>query len=82
MKTFIITVTLMVFLASVPFAFARGNQRWTINKKWNQVQAWQKSQDRMFSKIERDAARELRSLKGGAATTYSPARIIYPPCGR
>jgi len=81
MKAFIIALTLMVFLVSVPFAFARGNHRFAIDQKWKQVEAWQRSQDRMFKKIERDAARELRSLKG-ETQTYSPARIIYPPCGR
>jgi hypothetical protein len=81
MKTFIIALTLTVFLVSAPFAFARGNHRFAIDQKWKQVQAWQKSQDRMFNRIERDAAKELRSLKGETGS-YSRTRIIYPPCGR
>jgi hypothetical protein len=64
MKNLIIALTLLTFLVSAPFAFARGNHRFAIDQKWKQVQAWQKSQDRMFNRIERDAARELRSLKG------------------
>ncbi len=81
MKNLIIALTLLTFLVSAPFAFARGNHRFALDQKWKQVQAWQKSQDRMFNRIERDAARELGSLKN-ETRSYSPTRIIYPPCGR
>lgn len=82
MKTFIIALTLTIFLASVPFAFARGGNRWfTIDRKWEQIQAWQKGQDRMFKRIERDAARDIR--EGDApAETYGSKGIICAPCGR
>jgi hypothetical protein len=81
MKRVIAILTLIGLLVPVPFAFARGNHRSAIDQKWEQVQAWQKSQDRMFKKIERDAARELRPPKG-KIEPYSRIRIIYPPCGR
>jgi hypothetical protein len=81
MKTFIIALTLTIFLASVPFAFAGGDNRWfSIDRKWEQIRAQQKIQDRMFKRLERDAARELRSPTG-ETEPYSRTRIIYPPCG-
>jgi hypothetical protein len=81
MKKLIIALTLIVLLASVPFAFARGNHRSAVDQQWQRVEAYQKRQNERFKKLEREAERELRPLKGETESFY-PTRIIYPPCGR
>ncbi|MEW6110777.1 MAG: hypothetical protein AB1664_01495 [Thermodesulfobacteriota bacterium] len=76
MKTFIIAVILTAIMASAPFAFARGSNLWfAIHQQWKQEQARQKSLDRHFKKIERDAARKLKSLEG-EKLPYSPSPAV------
>ncbi|MEW6136913.1 MAG: hypothetical protein AB1733_01685 [Thermodesulfobacteriota bacterium] len=81
MKKLIIALTLMTFLASTPLALARGgaNYRSAIDRKWNEVQAWQKRQDARFKAIEREAA------KGGVILRYDvedamPINATCPIC--
>jgi hypothetical protein len=81
MKTSIIALTLTVFLVAVPFAFARGNHRFAIDQQWKRVEAWQKSQDRMFKRIERDAAGETKSPASETDSDTSVWRDECPECG-
>ncbi len=65
MKNLIIALTLLTFLVSAPFAFARGNHRFALDQKWKQVEAQQKQQDRKFKAIEREAKALLGEVKAG-----------------
>ena len=65
MKNLIIALTLLTFLVSAPFAFARGNHRFAIDQKWKQVQAWQKQLDRQFKAIEAESKSLLGEVKAG-----------------
>jgi cell division protein FtsB len=64
MKRLIIALTLLTFLAAVPFAFARGN-RFVLDQKWKQEQASQKQQARQFKAIEAEAKALLGEVKAG-----------------
>ena len=61
MKRLILAFAFLTIILPPLVALARaGSYRSAIDRKWNEVQAWQKMQDALFKAIEREAA------KGGA----------------
>ena len=81
MKRVIAVLTLIGLLVPVPFAIARGNHRSAIDQQWKRVEAWQKNQDRMFKRIERDAAGETKSPASETDSDTSVWRDGCPECG-
>lgn len=66
MKTSIILVIVAALsvLFTVEWASAQGNHRGAIDRKWQQVRAWQERQDKKFKAIEREGERPLRKMDG------------------
>lgn len=77
MKGFICMVAILCLMIVSDSAFARGsaNTRAKLNMKWKKIEAWQKRQDQQFMKIERDAARSFRQMRGEDESIDS---IPYP----
>jgi hypothetical protein len=75
MKTsimFVIVAALSVMF-TVEWASAQGNHRGAIDRKWQQVRAWQERQDKKFKAIEREGERPLRKMDG----SKGPLPIIH-----
>lgn len=83
MKKAIALLTLIIFLVPLSAAMAKGgaNHRAAIDRKWKQVEVWQKKQAERFQRIERGATGEI---KFPAGETY-PDTLIWrdecPECG-
>jgi hypothetical protein len=79
MKKLIIALTLLTVLAAAPLALARGNYRSAIDRKWKEVQAWQKRQDARFRAIEREAAKGGVSFRPDIEGAV-PINVTCPTC--
>lgn len=62
MKTRIILVILAALSVLFPVERASGDDRGAIDRKWQQVRAWQERQDKKFKAIAREGERPLRTL--------------------
>ena len=62
MKTVIILAIVAALSMLFPMERASGDDRGAIDRKWQQVRAWQEGQDKRFKAIERDRERPLRTL--------------------
>ena len=71
MKRLILAFAFLTIILPPLVALARaGSYRSAIDRKWNEVQAWQKMQDALFKAIEREAAK-------GGATLRPMSRMQY-----
>lgn len=79
MKGMIIILAILCLLFSTQSVSARGggNHRSAIDRKWKEVEAWKKRQDQHFNKIEREAERSLRGIRGQDGPAES---VPYPGC--
>lgn len=79
MKGLITILAILCLLFTTQLVSAKGgaNYRSAIDRKWKEVEAWQKRQDQRFKKIEREAERSLRGIRGQEGPTES---IPYPGC--
>jgi hypothetical protein len=74
-------LTMLLALLFSTTTMGTGNHRSAIDDNWRKVEAWQKSQAAKFKRIERDAARELKSLNG-QTEPYASKNTTYPSHGR
>lgn len=67
MNRVIAILALIALLVPVSMAMARGTHRFAIDQQWKRVEAFQKTQNERFKKLEREAERLQRdtgSIKG------------------
>jgi hypothetical protein len=78
-KGIISILAILCFFFTTESVFARGggNQRANIDRKWREVEVWKKKQDQHFKKLEREAERSLRGIRGQDGPAES---IPYPGC--
>jgi hypothetical protein len=75
--TTILAILCLVFTAQAVVARGGANYRSAIDRKWKEVEAWKKRQDRLFEKIEQDADRSTR----GIPIQHGPVESMpYPEC--
>jgi hypothetical protein len=60
----LLAILCLLFTTQSVFARGGGNHRSAIDRKWKEVEAWKKRQDQDFKRIERDAERSLRDMRG------------------
>ncbi|MBI5250029.1 MAG: hypothetical protein HY912_11090 [Desulfomonile tiedjei] len=73
----ILAILCLLFTTESVFARGGGNTRANIDRKWREVEAWKKKQDQHFNRIEREAERSLRGIRGQGGPAES---IPYPGC--
>jgi len=73
----VLAILCLLFAAQTVSARGGGNHRSAIDRKWKEVEAWKKSQDQQFKKIEQEAERSFRGIRGQDGPAES---ISYPGC--
>jgi hypothetical protein len=80
MKRLILAFAFLTIMLPPLVALARaGSYRSAIDRKWNEVQAWQKMQDALFKAIELEAAKGGVTLRPDVEEAV-PINVACPTC--
>ncbi|MFH0825498.1 MAG: hypothetical protein V2B18_22315 [Pseudomonadota bacterium] len=77
MKAFVVLAVFLSLILTAQTSFAKANHRGAIDRKWKKEMVWQKKQNDQIRRIEREAERSLRDLRGQDGPAQ---RIPYPDC--